>query len=119
MDFNDLGLTGAQGVVQRNRGVGIGTRIEDQDICGLRGLLNPVHQLAFGIGLAKRDFRTCSRGRHLLVNVVQRCGSVNLRLSRTEQVEIRTIENIYSSRHCLTLLRWIVKLGKSIVEHKE
>lgn len=53
MNFDGWNLNGGNGVAKRDARVGVGCSVQDDPIKRAFGLLNPAHQLAFNIGLAK------------------------------------------------------------------
>ena len=55
MAFDNRDAQGFQGVVERNRGVGVGRRIDNQGRGFGAGLLNPVNQFALMIALPEDE----------------------------------------------------------------
>lgn len=103
--------------MQGYRRMRVSARVQYQDVCCLRSLLDPIDQLAFRIGLAKGDFGAFRRVLHLLMNIAKRFAAINVRLSGAEQVEIRTIQDKNVLRHCHTVLRWNAREGKSVINN--
>ena len=86
--------------MQRHRSVGIGARVEHQTCdFSLRvqthGLMNPIHQLAFVVALAKQQWQPHA-GASLfaqLLHIGQSGVTIDFRLTGAQQIQIRTIEN--------------------------
>src|SRR5258708_26115604 len=86
---------GVERIEYGDRGVREGAGIEDDAVCGLPRLVNPVDQLAFVVRLAEihdeversGTFEAC------LLDVRQRLMAVDFRLAQAEQVEVRSVED--------------------------
>jgi hypothetical protein len=70
--------------------MGIGTSVNQDAIYGANGLLNPGHQLAFVIGLAKDQFvvtaHRCQQGMTARLYIRQGIVAVYLRLPSPQQI---------------------------------
>ena len=91
--------------MKRNRRMGVGGWVDDQALCLLAGLLNPVDQFAFVIALAKIHGNAklgsfCKTGRF---NVLQRQGAINAGLSLPKHIEVGTVKN--EDRVCHVFIR--------------
>ena len=56
VNFDGRNPHSGDGVPQRDTGVSVGGGVDDDDLKFVLGLLNPIDQLAFEIGLAEVDF---------------------------------------------------------------
>ena len=94
MDFDGWNPDTGDGIAERDAGVSIGSRVQDDDIEFTFRLLNPGDQLAFEVGLAELDFRAQLGGAFADLGLDLGQGSipVELRLPLTEQVEIGAVE---------------------------
>ena len=83
-----------QRIVQRDRGVGQSTGIDDDSGRRSGRFLDPVDQIAFVIRLPPVEGETqrlCLGAAHCL-DLGKACGTVNFRLTRTEKVKIWSVE---------------------------
>jgi hypothetical protein len=83
-------------IVQRNRRVCVGPRIEQNRLRAHRmRLVQPINQMALMVGLAEINVET--QGLRLIVqptgDIVKRIGPVNLWLARAQKIEIRSVED--------------------------
>ena len=81
LDHRQLG--GVQGVEDRDRGVGVGAGVDDDAVRLLARLLDPVDELAFGVGLAEIDRQAQGLAR------APRCGGGRRRASRRRRSRAR------------------------------
>ena len=93
--FDNRHLAGPEGVMQGHRCMCEGSGIEDEDRAIARGFLHPVHQFALMIGLARLKGHAASQAAQAGMDIFECFVAVNLRLARTEQVEVWPTENIY------------------------
>ena len=97
VDFNGRNFYADQRVMQRDRGVRISARIDD-DASGFlgAGLVNEVDQFAFAIGLPAIGRQAEMRGGGVteLLDIGQCVMAVGLRLTRAEQIKVRPVEHI-------------------------
>ena len=96
MDFYHRDFDRAQCVPDRDRSVRVGARIDQNSLAFFPGILNPVNQLTFVIALQKLDFQAMLRPKIAarLFDLSQRRLPVNLGLTSTKQIQIRTIQDI-------------------------
>ena len=98
MDFRDgQRRNRADGVVDGDRGVGIGTGIDDDSGALAARLLNPVDQLAFVVGLPENDFQTVRFGALFdrILDIGKRLPAIDFRLAAANQIEVRPVEDVY------------------------
>src|SRR5512138_2561884 len=100
MDVGDVHLVDwtlkyLHGVVDRDRGEGVGGRIDDKGVGRGAGGLDQVDQFALVVRLVKRKLRAGKGGELLAggLDGVERGRSVDVRLADAEHVQIRTIED--------------------------
>lgn len=89
-------------IEQRDRGVGIGRRVQQHRASFLPvGVMQPVDQLAFVIGLVKTDRQPQLFGllRQHLLDIGERLVPVDLRLALAEEVKVRAVEDEYGVGH--------------------
>src|SRR5918994_5648481 len=93
----------ADRVMYGDRGVGIGASIDDYAGRLLCGLLDPVDQIAFMIGLAKNDLQPqCRTGLPaVLLDASQRRSAIDAGFPLPERVEVGTVqyENRFQYMH--------------------
>src|SRR6201993_5573135 len=96
MDFYHWDFDRAQCVPDRDRSVRVGARINQNSLAFFPGILNPVNQLPFVIALQKLDFQAMLRPKIAtrLLDLRQCRFSVNLWLTSTKQIQIRTVQDI-------------------------
>jgi hypothetical protein len=116
VDFYDWDFDRAQCVPDRDRSVRVGTRIDQNSLAFFPGILNPVNQLPFVIALQKLDFQAVFRPKVAarLFDLSQRRLPVNLGLTSTEQIQIRTIQDI-NRLHTY----WLTNLTAYTEDHKD
>ena len=86
---------GGDGVAQRHRCVGVTTWVDEYSIEALARFVYPIYQLTFVVTLATCDAhaqlaRECFE---LSVYIRERVLPIHLRLTQTEQVEVRSMQN--------------------------
>ena len=88
MDFYHRDFDRAQSIPDRDRSVGVGTRIDQNSMALFPGILNPINQLTFVIALQKLDFQAMPRPKIAarLLDLRQCRFPVNLWLTSTEQI---------------------------------
>jgi hypothetical protein len=96
MDLNNRHRNRFDRIVQRDRRVRVGPRVEQHGLCPHRmRFVQPINQMAFMVGLAEINVEP--QGLCLIVqppsNIVERIGAINLRLARAEQVEVRSVKD--------------------------
>ena len=105
MHFDCWNLHRLQGVMQRNRGMGIGPGIDDDPgrLAGT-GLVDELDQFALAIGLPAIGLQAELRGRlpAQFLDIGQRRMAVFLRLARPLHVEVRPVENIDRVGRCFS-----------------
>jgi hypothetical protein len=96
VDFYDRNFDRAQCVPDRNRSVRVGARIDQNPMALFPGILNPINQLPFVIALQKLDFQAMLRPKIAtrLLDLRQCRFPVNLWLTSTKQIQIRTVQDI-------------------------
>src|ERR1700752_3909397 len=116
MDFYHRDIDRAQRVPDRDRSVRVGARIDQNSLAFFPGILNPVNQLTFVIALQKLDFQAMLRPEIAarLFDLGQRRLPVNLRLTSTKQIQIRTIQDV----NCLHAY-WLTSLTAYTEDHKD
>src|SRR5215469_6193402 len=116
MDFYHRDFDRAQCVPDRDRSVRIGARINQNSLAVFPGILNPVNQLTFMVALQKLDFQSMLRTKIAagLFDLSQRRFPVNLWLTSTKQIQIRTIQDI----NCLHAY-WLTYLKAYTEDHKD
>ena len=93
MDFHDRQLGGGDGIAQRHAGVRIAGGIDHHHIGLPHSILNPRHQRAFVVALAKLNFSAAlGLFAHGAFDVGQSGGAVNLRLPLPQQIEVWAVE---------------------------
>src|SRR3954452_10589984 len=100
--------------MEPDAGVGIGGSVQHR-ADGFTGclrcasLLDPIDQLALAVGLA--EFQTPAEfACHIpagTLDIGQRRGAVNLRLTEAEQVEVRTVQDVHHTRR----VAWACRAG--------
>ena len=101
VDFHDRHLGGGDGIAQRHAGVGVAGGIDHHHIGLPQSVLNPRHQRAFVVALAKLNVRAAlGLFTHGVFDVGQRRGAVNLRLPLPQQIEVGAVEeeNLHRAR---------------------
>ena len=99
MDFHDRNLGGGDGIAQGDAGVRVPSGIDHHDIGLPHGVLNPRHQRAFIVALAKLNFcATLGLFTHGAFDICQRGCPVNLRLPLPQQIEVGAVEEEYLHR---------------------
>ena len=96
MHFNERDVARGQGVAQGNAGVGIGRRVEqDESNLVLDRLLHPVHEFVLSVALEEADAVAGGLGlaAQTLIDGVQGVAAVVLRLARTEQVQVGSVDD--------------------------
>ena len=102
-----------QRIAQGDAGVGEGSRIDDDEGDTIAfGRLNSCDQFVLRVALHRDQFvtqglRQCG---HAGLDILQRGRAIHARLARTEQVQIRTIEQQYSRQDCCTRLDGVAKV---------
>ncbi len=88
-------------VTQGDAVVGERSGVEDHSVHRAPGIVEPTDELAFGVGLKVDDRDVGLGGMRTQVgeNVGQRVVAVDLRFSRSEKVEVRSVEDEYGSSH--------------------
>ena len=116
MDFYHWDFDRAQCIPDRDRRVRVAARIDQNSLALFPGILNPVNQVTFVIALQKLDFQVMVRAKIAarLFDLSQRRFSVNLRLTSTKQIQIRTIQDI----NCLHTY-WLTNLIAYTEDHKD
>ena len=116
MDFYHWDFDRAQCVPDRDRSVRVATRIDQNSLALFPGILNPINQLPFVIALQKLNFQPLLRAKIAarLFDLSQRRFPVNLRLTGTKQIQIRTIQDI----NCLHTY-WLTSLTVYTEDHKD
>ena len=96
MDFYHRDFDRAQCVPDRDRSVRVGARIDQNSVALFPRILNPINQLTFVIALQKVDFQAMLRPKIAarLLDLRQCLFPVNLWLTSTKQIQIRTIQDI-------------------------
>ena len=81
-------------IPQRNAGMGVGCGIDDNHIKLSLCLLDPTHQFAFLIGLAKINPYGLLRGpfAYFCLDIGQSGVAINLRLALSQQIQIRSVQ---------------------------
>lgn len=95
MNFNCRQGDRGNGIAQSDTGMRIGTWIDQNARCSIasRGM-NPVDQGSFMVGLKRFD-RDPEFGTKLYqapINIGESCSTVNFRLARAEQVQVRSMQ---------------------------
>ena len=90
-----------QGVIERDRCVCIGRRIDDQGVSLRAGFLYPVNQFAFMIALPEDETvaRAFKQGQAARFDIRKRVMTINFRLTDPKEVEVWAIEDIYGLGH--------------------
>jgi len=101
MYFDEWQVDGQQGVTQCDTCMGECAGVQDNEIGGTAGLLDPVHEFGLRIALecGKAMAEVGGLGRHLLFNLSQRRAAVDIRFARAEQVQVRAVDE-QDMRHC-------------------
>ena len=88
-------LGGADGVHQRQRGVGVGAGIEDDAVLGTAGGVDRIDQRAFVVALReiKRHAERFGMGAAHRLDVGDGGAAIDLGLAQAEQVEVGAIED--------------------------
>jgi hypothetical protein len=96
MDLYHRDVNRAQCVPDRDRSVGISAWIDQNSLALFPSILNPIDQLTFVIALQKLDFQAVLRPKIAarLLDLSQRRFPVNLGLTSTKQIQIRTIQDV-------------------------
>src|SRR5688572_21083202 len=94
MDFNRRLACGADRVAEGNRRMGEPARIDHDPLRRTAGLLHPIDQLAFVIGLPEIDRKTKAGGSFpaIRIDLGKRTAAIDGRLARTEEIEVRAVE---------------------------
>ena len=116
MDFYHWDFDRAQCIPDRDRSVRVGARIDQYSLALFPGILNPINQLTFVIALQKLGFQAMLRPKIAarLLDLSQRRFPVNLWLTSTKQIQIRTIQDI----NCLHTY-WLTNLIAYTEDHKD
>ena len=104
MYFNKWDRDPGQRIADRNAGMRIGRRIDDDEVSAvLPGRLDTVDQRAFVVALPR-----CQRGAQFacqqfqsLIDLGQREAAVDMRFPGAEQVQVRAMQYQYVLRHAL------------------
>ena len=90
-----------QGVAQRHRGVGPGGGVDDDAGDPAAGLVDPVEQLAFLVGLAEvhGEAARLGEGRAFVGDFAQGPPAVGLWLAGAEQIQVGAVQDQYRARH--------------------
>lgn len=94
----DAGLVtgqGGDGVAQRHRCVGVTTWVDEYSIEAFARFVYPIYQLTFVVALpTSHAHAQLARERfELSVHISERVLPIHLRLTQTEQVEVRPMQN--------------------------
>ena len=94
VDFHEGHRDSAECVPKRYARVCVGGGVDQQTVEARPGLLNPVHQLAFNVGLKEGDLDTELRCtfRDALVDALQVVASVQCRLALTQKVQVGAVQ---------------------------
>ena len=108
VNFDHRQRHGAKRIVDGDRGVRIGARVDDDGVETAQRLLDPGDQFAFDIGLLAGDLETerLAFGNRHLLDVGKRLRAVGLGLAGPEHVEVRAVENKDAVSHGSCLLHW-------------
>jgi hypothetical protein len=91
MDFNECYLRREECIANRDAGVGIGRRVDDDevDLVG-PGLLDAIDDVALAVRLEglQRDTLLLCKSNQIQVDLGERIGTIDFRLARAEQVQI-------------------------------
>ena len=101
MQLDDRAGEVLERIEDRNRGVCISCRIDNDASSYSDGLLDPVDELTFVVGLAEADFETHAF-RPLLtgcLDLAERRRAIDLRLTRAEKVQVGAVQNIDGLGH--------------------
>jgi hypothetical protein len=101
MNFGDRQAGCADRVVDRDRGVRVGARIDDDRVRLVARLLDPVDELAFVVGLAELD-RQAQSGAGLPtvgLDVGQRVSPIDGGFALAQHIQVRAVQDIDGSRH--------------------
>ena len=96
MKLNHNRARATNGIVEGNRGMGVGARIQQDARARFARLLDPINKVALMVGLAESEryagsFRFCL---HRRLDVGKRHRAIGRGLPRTEQVEVWTVEDM-------------------------
>ena len=96
--------------------MGVGARINQNPLTLLPGILNPVNELTFVIALQKLDRQPLVRPKipTRLLDLSQRRFPVNLGFSATQQIQIRTVQDV----NCFHTY-YVTKLETYTEDHKD
>jgi len=102
MYFYERQIHGEQSIAQCNTRMRECAGVQDNEIAGAAGLLNPVHEFGFRIALerGKAMAKVGGLAGQSLLDLGQRHIAVDTRFPRAEQVQVRTI-NEQDMRHGL------------------
>src|SRR3984893_998936 len=102
VDLDDRHFDRGDRVANGDRGVGIGTGIDD-DAGGLAGagLVDQVDDLAFVVRRTEFELEPMAGGGVAaeLLHVRERRAAIGLRLARAEEIEVRAVEDVDGFRH--------------------
>src|SRR5664279_4626273 len=95
------GPAGPNRIVQSDRCMAIGSRVQNDPGAGAPGFLYPVDQDALMIALAEvhGDFEPLARGHAVAFDVSEALAAIDRRFALTKEVEVRPIEDKDRSRH--------------------
>lgn len=97
MHFHHRRIIRIERVQNGDRRVGKRARIDDNPYRAFAGLVYPVDNLALVVRLQHPDLKTgitCRRAQAL--HIIQRLVAVDIRLALTEQVQVRTVQDVNS-----------------------
>jgi len=83
-----------ESIAESHARVGQSCGVDHEAVYPLRGLLQEIEKGSLGVGLKDFDFHAQlgSQGIHGTVDIIQRVGSVDLRLATPEQAEVGTVD---------------------------
>lgn len=95
VQFDHRDLDGANGVVQGDRRMGIGTGVDGDAGGGVAGFMNSVDQIAFMVGLAEIDGKTqlLAFGLAERLDIGKRLAAIDTGLAFAECVQIGAVEH--------------------------
>jgi len=91
----------ADAILQGNAGVGVGTRIEHYAIVGEAYFLQLVDKLALDVALIVFYLYIRVFSLQLRQIALERVAAINAWLSNAQEVQIRTIDNLYLHNHMI------------------
>jgi len=101
MNFDCWDARGANGVVNGNRRVGVGTSVYEEPVKFLCACLDPTDQFAFAVRLSARGGVPASRSMRFdhVVNVVEGLVAISLGLTGTQHVQVRPVQDQKAGGH--------------------